>query len=322
MSQTRNPNQKGFSLVEIIIGSSILSLIVVGASLWLLNMNQSVSQMDEKLYASSIAMNEWEKLSHMTMNELEESREKLKEKQKIGDYEMSINLGEKGTFSDGVCGKNKDGIQNCFSDSEIKIFKNDEEMFSSKTFLVALTDDLRFIRNDSYPKHTISMQYDEQNDAVYNYLDGEKVHFVQIPDYEHPLASIKRIWSNASSGYGGKTEHDSAFQRSDRIFLEYVAPQDVFISCYTTSSGYRRNQQPQTNTFSAALATYINSTHLAYSDADILLYAHKGDVVRVTTQEYKPGDPMGIVYHLGQNNDGGFMMIHATIFPIKKIRDE
>ena len=98
-------NRKGQgSLTVAIIASTLFATIVASATSWYLSVGNKVDAIDAKLEAVSIAMSEWQRLEHMSFDELEAKRDVFKTPWDVGDkYKVSVQLGEQGYFKDGVC---------------------------------------------------------------------------------------------------------------------------------------------------------------------------------------------------------------------------
>ena len=77
---------------------------MASATSWYLSVGNKVDTIDAKLEAVSIAMSEWQRLEHMSFEELEAKRNSFKTPWDVGDkYKVSVQLGEQGYFKDGIC---------------------------------------------------------------------------------------------------------------------------------------------------------------------------------------------------------------------------
>lgn len=121
-----------FGVIALIIGTGI---VVIPLTSWLLQINQSVGESNQKLESVTIAQSEFERLSHMSVNELKNNKDALANQYKVGEsYLAKVNLGTEGYFSNGKCGTIPSGKQaNCFRDTTITVFnKNGDRLYSSR----------------------------------------------------------------------------------------------------------------------------------------------------------------------------------------------
>lgn len=124
------------SLIGVIIGGVLLSTIVASATSWYLSMRANLGNTEEKLEAQTIAQSEWERLSHMSLDELEANRNNFKTPYSAGtgsQYQISVNLGEKGTFNGGTCGNVSGGYANCFKNTTITVYRDGNRLFTTRT---------------------------------------------------------------------------------------------------------------------------------------------------------------------------------------------
>ena len=99
-------------------------------------MRNNLGDTEEKLEAQTIAQSEWERLSHMSLDELEANRNTLKTPYSAGtgsQYTVSVNLGQKGTFNNGTCGAVSGGYANCFKDTTITVYRDGSRLFTTRT---------------------------------------------------------------------------------------------------------------------------------------------------------------------------------------------
>ena len=122
------------SIVAVILASVIGTILVGSLTQWYLSIDKNIGNQNTKLEASTVSMEEWNRLGHMSLEELRAQKETLKEPYPVGDYKVMVNLGEEGYFSDGKCGSVPSGkIANCFNDTTITVFNSDgERQFSSR----------------------------------------------------------------------------------------------------------------------------------------------------------------------------------------------
>ena len=124
------------SLIAIVLGGVVLSTIVASGTSWYLTMRNNLGDTEDKLEAQTIAMSEWERLSHMSLDELEANRNTFKTPYSAGtgsQFSISVNLGEKGTFNGGTCGNVTGGYANCFKNTTITVYRDGNRMFTTRT---------------------------------------------------------------------------------------------------------------------------------------------------------------------------------------------
>lgn len=84
---------------------------------------------NEKLEAMTIAMSEWQRLEHMSMEELEEKREEYKTPYHVGGrFTVSVILGKQGFFDNGKCNelkKYESTAPNCFDNTVLTVYDKD-----------------------------------------------------------------------------------------------------------------------------------------------------------------------------------------------------
>ena len=93
---------RGVGLVVIIMGIVISSIIVTPLASWLLALNAKISNVNGQLEAMSVATTEWNRLNSMSMDDLESQASALSD-YKVGDYQVLVDIGDKGHMSDGSC---------------------------------------------------------------------------------------------------------------------------------------------------------------------------------------------------------------------------
>ena len=122
------------SIVAVILASVIGTILVGSLTQWYLSLDKNIGNQNTKLEASTVSLEEWNRLGHMSLEELRSQKETLKEPYPVGDYKVMVNLGEEGYFSDGKCGAVPSGkIANCFNDTTITVFNSDgERQFNSR----------------------------------------------------------------------------------------------------------------------------------------------------------------------------------------------
>lgn len=125
------------SLIAVVLGSVLLATIVASGTSWYLSMRNNLGDTEDKLEAQTIAQSEWERLSHMSLDELEANRETFKTPYSAGtgsQFSISVNLGEKGAFNNGSCGAvGSDGYANCFKNTTITVYRDGSRMFTTRT---------------------------------------------------------------------------------------------------------------------------------------------------------------------------------------------
>lgn len=124
------------SLIAVVLGSVLLATIVASGTSWYLSMRNNLGNTEDKLEAQTIAQSEWERLSHMSLDELEANRETFKTPYLAGtesQFSISVNLGEKGTFNNGTCGAVSGGYANCFKDTTITVYRDGSRLFTTRT---------------------------------------------------------------------------------------------------------------------------------------------------------------------------------------------
>ena len=180
----RNRSGQG-SLVGVIVATVMLSMIVAAGTEWYLSMRKNIGNTEEKLEAQTIAMSEWERLSHMSLNELEASREALKKPYAAGQFTVSVNLGQKGTFSNGTCGAVTGGYANCFKDTTITVSRDGSRLFTTRTLPLMAGD---------YTRQEIDNLINNLKNSITQELNKAKLPIGTILPYKGALSSIPKGW--------------------------------------------------------------------------------------------------------------------------------
>ena len=171
-------------LVAVVLAGLVGSILVSSATSWYLSMRNNMGNLEDKLEAQTIAQSEWERLSHMSLDELEAKRGELAEKYSAGldsQYQISVNLGEKGTFNNGTCGDiGSDGYTNCFKDTTITVYRDGNRIFTTRTLPLMAGDYTRKEIDDKFASLLRLEPIDEkakipEGKALYAYLDGQKL---------------------------------------------------------------------------------------------------------------------------------------------------
>lgn len=127
------------SLVAVILASVIGTIIISSTTQWFLSMNKTMDGTDDRLEAMSIAMSEWQRLEHMSLDELEANRENYKTPYNVGDkFTVGVNLGEQGFFDNGTCnaltGNYASESPNCFKDTTMTVYDKDgKAMYTTRS---------------------------------------------------------------------------------------------------------------------------------------------------------------------------------------------
>ena len=156
-------------LVAVVLAGLVGSILVSSATSWYLSMRNGIGNLEDKLEAQTIAQSEWERLSHMSLDELEAKRGELAEKYSAGSdsqYQISVNLGEKGTFNNGTCGGiGSDGYANCFKNTTITVYRDGNRMFTTRTLPLMAGDYTRKEIDDKFA------EYDNKLTALENKMN-------------------------------------------------------------------------------------------------------------------------------------------------------
>lgn len=228
----RNRSGQG-SLVGVIVATVMLSMIVAAGTEWYLSMRKNIGNTEEKLEAQTIAMSEWERLSHMSLDELEASREALKKPYAAGQFTVSVNLGQKGTFNNGTCGAVTGGYANCFKDTTITVSRDGSRLFTTRTLPLMAGDYTRReidnllagIRNDYNNKdNALKNDYTSKYNTLANRLNGKEFVKNRTPNYDLNLRYEKKAGDDAFKlhAYNGNTEIPLASQGGGGSFPDFA----------------------------------------------------------------------------------------------------
>lgn len=127
------------SLIAVILASVIGTIIISSSTQWFLSMNKTMDRTDDRLEAMSIAMSEWQRLEHMSLDELEANRENYKTPYNVGDkFTVGVNLGGQGFFNNGTCnaltGDYASESPNCFKDTTMTVYDKDgKAMYTTRS---------------------------------------------------------------------------------------------------------------------------------------------------------------------------------------------
>ncbi|MCR4913462.1 MAG: hypothetical protein K5983_06960 [Lactobacillus sp.] len=190
------------SLVGVILASVVGTVIVGSLTQWYLSMHQNIGGLNDRLEVMSIATSEWQRLEHMSFNELEASKEKFKTPYQVGNYKVSVNLGNKGYFSNGKCGTSipSGKYANCFQDTTMTIYNSSgEKEYTTRTLplmaglytreeidkkFAAVDEKMEgYVKNESYDPKTktnkVSVKYEKNaltgDYMLSDYIDGKLI---------------------------------------------------------------------------------------------------------------------------------------------------
>lgn len=142
------------SLVGVILASVIGTVIVGSLTQWYLSINKTMSGTNDRLEAMTIAMSEWQRLEHMSLDELEANRENYKNPYDVGEkFKVGVTLGEQGFFDEGKCnsltGTYAGENANCFKDTIMTVYDKDgNAMYTTRSLPLSVS-------RDSFPEGTI-----------------------------------------------------------------------------------------------------------------------------------------------------------------------
>ncbi len=226
------------SLIGVILGGVLLSTIVASGTSWYLSMRNNLGNTEDKLEAQTIAMSEWERLSHMSLDELEAKRGELAEKYSAGtgsQYEISVNLGEKGTFNGGTCGNvGSDGYANCFKNTTITVYRDGNRMFTTRT--------LPLMAGDYTRREIDNLLADIKNDYNNKINTEATARANKDTDLQNQINSLKK---SLQDEYYKKTEIDRKIDNSGACKIISVGK----ITSYSGSNS--GHEHPTSKTFSA-----------------------------------------------------------------------
>ena len=215
-SHFRNRSGQG-SLVGVIVATVMLSMIVAAGTEWYLSMRKNIGNTEEKLEAQTIAMSEWERLSHMSLDELEASRDALKKPYAAGQFTVSVNLGQKGTFNNGTCGAVTGGYANCFKDTTITVSRDGSRLFTTRTLPLMAGDYTR--REIDAKLAALDSKITNNTNAINSIngrLNGNEFIKNKTPNYDLNLRYEKKAGDDTFKlhAYNGNTEIPLASQSS------------------------------------------------------------------------------------------------------------
>lgn len=216
-SHFRNRSGQG-SLVGVIVATVMLSMIVAAGTEWYLSMRKNIGNTEEKLEAQTIAMSEWERLSHMSLDELEASRDALKKPYAAGQFTVSVNLGQKGTFNNGTCGAVTGGYANCFKDTTITVSRDGSRLFTTRTLPLMAGDYTR--REIDAKLAALDSKITNNTNAINSIngrLNGNEFIKNKTPNYDLNLRYEKKAGDDTFKlhAYNGNTEIPLASQGND-----------------------------------------------------------------------------------------------------------
>lgn len=130
-----------------VILASIIGILVIGSfTQWYLSLKGNIVQVGNSLEAMQIAQNEYNLITHLSLNELEDRANELKNGYDVGDkYKVNFYLGEKGSFTDdGTCktsGLTSEDIIDCFDNTYATVSdkKTGKVLYTSRTKPIALS---------------------------------------------------------------------------------------------------------------------------------------------------------------------------------------
>ena len=161
------------SLTATIVASTLFATIVASATSWYLSMNDKVDNFDDKLEAMSVAMSEWQRLEHMSLEDLENKRTEFKTPWSVGNYKISVTLGEQGTFTDGKCttAANDEDSKNCFKDTIVTVYDNRSKVLYTTRTLPLLSRESQVMFPDfSKVIDSFTMSFDYGSDRSFPYV--------------------------------------------------------------------------------------------------------------------------------------------------------
>lgn len=199
------------SLIAVALGGVLLSTLVASATSWYITMRKNIGNTEDKLEAQTIAISEWERLSHMSLDELEAKRSELAKPYSAGagsQYQVSVNLGQKGTFNGGTCGAVSGGYANCFKDTTITVYRDGSRMFTTRTLPLMAGDYTRKEIDDLLAN--IKNDYTNKYNTLANRLNGKEFVKNKTPNYDLNFRYEKVEGDSELTlhAYNGNTEID------------------------------------------------------------------------------------------------------------------
>lgn len=324
-------NKKGqCSLSVAIIASTIFAAIVASATNWYLSISKTIAGTDDRLEAITIAISEWQRLEHMSLEELEANRENYKNPYGVGEkFKVGITLGEQGFFAEGKCNSLTDSYAgetaNCFKDTVMTVYdKSGTSMYTTRSLPLSTG-------SNAFPEGTI-LPYtgdlakiprgwvlcDGTNgtpDLTGRFLEGTKTttgEFKQagLPNITGYAMGVLDVWGSVGgvfykSGYGvgtGDSDDDNPFLYFDasRSSPIYGKADTVQPSSYTVFYIMKTNTDfHYTNTNSAVSTTYYTK-----EEVDELLKNERtysdNNYLKISSTEYvrnlSPNNLMGLKY--------------------------
>ena len=213
------------SLVAVALGGIVLSTLVASATSWYLTMRNNLGNTEDKLEAQTIAQSEWERLSHMSLDELEANRNALKTPYSAGtgsQFSISVNLGEKGTFNNGTCGNVSGGYANCFKNTTITVYRDGNRMFTTRTLPLMAGDYTRKeidakLSAEASARSNKDTDLQNQINNLTARLNGKEFIKNKTPNYDLNLRYEKKAGEDKFTlhAYNGNTEIPLASQGGD-----------------------------------------------------------------------------------------------------------
>lgn len=291
------------SLVAIVLAGLVGSILVSSATSWYLSMRNNMGNLEDKLEAQTIAQSEWERLSHMSLDELEAKRGELAEKYSAGSdsqYQISVNLGEKGTFNNSTCGDiGSDGYANCFKDTTITVYRDGNRMFTTRTLpLMAgnytrkeIDDKFASLKKEVDDKFASLLRLepiDEEAEipegkALYAYLDGQKLPVSQSGSGKLPELDYKnaRLGVISSGDFFSKYSWGETVEIPSNPRITFTAPTDGIILLQTNQNQYNDDNSGRQTVYVNGIIVG-NYNNIAWNPAlynHFVLFLKKGDVV-------------------------------------------
>ena len=195
-------NKKGMaSLLLVVLASVMVGITTASLTSWYLSVQNNVSSTKEKMTGMTVAKNEWEKISHMSIKELQEKKETFKNPYVVGDYTVQVNLGKEGQFKNGKCDQtllsSSGNYTTCFDDTTIIVSKDGKNLYTTRT-MPLMTDNYsredltnlmrQYVKNGSADKGEMVLKGEENNDGkiMRAYLAGEKIPFYSTSEVIGP----------------------------------------------------------------------------------------------------------------------------------------
>lgn len=204
------------ALTATVLGGIVLSTIVASATSWYLSMRNQMGDVESRLESSTIAQSEWERLSHMSLDELESNRNTLKTPYRVGDYEVSVNLGTRGEFNNGKCGFVESGhVANCFNDTTITVYRDGNRLYTTRTMPLMAGNYTRKELDDKFASLNTKITNNANSITnLTNRLNGKEFVKNKTPNYDMNFRYEKKAGEDKASihAYIGNTEVPLASQ--------------------------------------------------------------------------------------------------------------